>query len=122
MHLSAPVSFISPHTLSPPFVPTLPTDPDPHCQLILSPTRFSLRPQTPSIAVVEMMQCLTQAMAVTVRKPASNKPSDLATAVLMQLPHFDGEVCELGRSLGRNDACVGVVWGDVLFGLVWIPH
>ena len=48
--------------------------------------------QTPTVAVVEMMQCITQAMAVTVRKPASAKPSDLATAVLMQLPHFDGEV------------------------------
>lgn len=48
--------------------------------------------QTPSIAVVEMMQCLSQAMSVSQRKPAGNKPADLAAAALLQLPHFDGDV------------------------------
>ena len=48
--------------------------------------------QTPSVAVVEMMQCISQALSVAIRKPSSGKPSDMAAAALMQLPHVDAEV------------------------------
>ncbi|GAX76583.1 hypothetical protein CEUSTIGMA_g4029.t1 [Chlamydomonas eustigma] len=47
---------------------------------------------TPAIAVVEMMQCMSQALSISIRKPASAKPSELAAAAIMQLPHVDAEV------------------------------
>ena len=73
-----------------------------------------------------MMQCLSQALSVTVRKPASAKPSDIAMAALLQLPHVDAEVvkklkrrkvhtlkgeAEQGGSKGEEQARVR--WGKV---------
>lgn len=51
-------------------------------------------PQTPAIAIVEMMQCVAQALSIGARKPgasAGSKVVDLL-APLLQLPHFDGDV------------------------------
>uniref|UniRef100_A0A7S3R9Y3 J domain-containing protein n=1 Tax=Dunaliella tertiolecta TaxID=3047 RepID=A0A7S3R9Y3_DUNTE len=45
---------------------------------------------TPSIAVVEMLQCLSQAVPLSMRKP-KGKDVDAAT-LLLQLPHFDMDV------------------------------
>ncbi|KAF5837295.1 Sec63 Brl domain-containing protein [Dunaliella salina] len=45
---------------------------------------------TPSIAVVEMLQCMSQAVPLSIRKP-KGKDVDPAT-LLLQLPHFDMDV------------------------------
>ncbi|MEW5311206.1 MAG: hypothetical protein WDW38_002940 [Sanguina aurantia] len=49
--------------------------------------------KTPSVAVVEMMQCLSQALSLASRKPTGGKaqPGD-SMASMLQLPHFDGDV------------------------------
>lgn len=49
-----------------------------------------MRLQTPSVAVVEMLQCLSQAVPLSMRKP-KGKDVDPAT-LLLQLPHFDMDV------------------------------
>eukprot|EP00798_Chlamydomonas_sp_ICE-L_P029524 gene29524-5874_t len=43
---------------------------------------------TPSFAIMEMMQCLTQALDLDSRKAQGGKPGD-TSAQLLQLPHFD---------------------------------
>ncbi len=47
-------------------------------------------PQTPAVAVVEMLQCLSQAVSLTDRRP-QGKQADAST-LLLQLPHFDSEL------------------------------
>jgi len=46
--------------------------------------------QTPSLAIVEMLQCMSQALSIEFRKP-TGKLSE-ASAGLLQLPHFDTDV------------------------------
>eukprot|EP00798_Chlamydomonas_sp_ICE-L_P003000 gene3001-13014_t len=48
----------------------------------------STNTQTPSFAIMEMMQCLTQALDPDSRKAQGGKPGD-TSAQLLQLPHFD---------------------------------
>mmetsp|Transcript_2646 Transcript_2646/g.4510 ORF Transcript_2646/g.4510 Transcript_2646/m.4510 type:complete len:749 (+) Transcript_2646:96-2342(+) len=45
---------------------------------------------TPAIAVLEMQQCLAQAMSMSDRRP-QGRPAD-ATTLLLQLPHFNQDV------------------------------
>ncbi|KXZ42319.1 hypothetical protein GPECTOR_162g134 [Gonium pectorale] len=52
---------------------------------------------TPAVAIVEMMQCIAQALSVSARKPltggsAAKAGSAEAQAALLQLPHFDVNV------------------------------
>ena len=53
--------------------------------------------QTPGVATVEMMQCISQAVPLGLRKP-KGKDVD-AASLLMQLPHFDADVV---RKLKRS--------------------
>ncbi|GLC39388.1 hypothetical protein PLESTM_000891300 [Pleodorina starrii] len=52
---------------------------------------------TPAVAIVEMMQCVAQALSVSDRKPAAGASAKAAAsadgmAALLQLPHFNSEV------------------------------
>eukprot|EP00197_Chlamydomonas_leiostraca_P010453 CAMPEP_0202862194 /NCGR_PEP_ID=MMETSP1391-20130828/3321_1 /ASSEMBLY_ACC=CAM_ASM_000867 /TAXON_ID=1034604 /ORGANISM="Chlamydomonas leiostraca, Strain SAG 11-49" /LENGTH=714 /DNA_ID=CAMNT_0049541695 /DNA_START=168 /DNA_END=2313 /DNA_ORIENTATION=+ len=51
----------------------------------------------PAMAIVEMQQCLAQALSISARKP-QGKPADAST-LLLQLPHFDQDVV---KKLKRN--------------------
>lgn len=57
-------------------------------------------PQTPSVACVEMMQCLAQGLPVAVRK-GSGKAGD-TMAPLLQLPGFDQELLKKLRKRKIN--------------------
>jgi len=46
--------------------------------------------QTPAIAIVEMLQCISQAVSLSTRKP-KGKDADSST-MFLQLPHFDLDV------------------------------
>jgi preprotein translocase subunit Sec63 len=48
--------------------------------------------QEPSKAIVEMQQCIAQAMSISIRKP-QGKPAD-PTTLLLQLPRVDMDVAK----------------------------
>lgn len=48
--------------------------------------------QEPSKAIIEMQQCIAQAMSISVRKP-QGKPAD-PTTLLLQLPYTDMETAK----------------------------
>ena len=69
--------------------------------LLLHPFPLPSLPQTPSLACVEMMQCVAQALPVSARKASGGKGSD-TLAPLLALPHFDQDVVKRLRKQRVN--------------------
>jgi translocation protein SEC63 len=80
---------------------------------VLTTYCFCAALQTPSLACVEMMQCLAQALPVAVRKGGGKAGDSLAP--LLQLPGFDQELLKKLRKRKLN-SLAGGGQGDIRGG------